>query len=257
VEAMSTWGAPLMSAMGQGNRRRTMNGLLAPLQARTEWAQPRVLGVKLFVYGFSRGAAEARTFVTWLSQLFDTPVGAELPAQTLIGLPISVEFLGILDTVASVGIAHVAPFFSGHMDWADDTQLLPDAQRFPKFIKRCSHFVAAFEQRSCFPLESIRNEDGRYPDNSYEVLYPGVHSDVGGGYPKNDQGKARGGTHELVSQIVLHDLYAAAFLAGAPLQVPEAVLPRYLSSQAQWRTLARDTLEEFNVSPAVIERFNA
>ncbi|MGY2184475.1 T6SS phospholipase effector Tle1-like catalytic domain-containing protein, partial [Pseudomonas agarici] len=64
-------------------------------------------------------------------------------------------------------------------------------------------------------------------------------------------------THELVSQIVLHDLYAAAFLAGAPLQVPEAVLPKYLSSQAQWRTLGRDTLEEFNVSPAVIERFNA
>ncbi|AMB85939.1 hypothetical protein AWM79_11760 [Pseudomonas agarici] len=257
VEAMSTWRAPLMSAMGQGNRRRTMNGLLAPLQVRTEWAQPRVLGVKLFVYGFSRGAAEARTFVTWLSQLFDTPVGAELPAQTLIGLPISVEFLGILDTVASVGIAHVAPFFSGHMDWADDTQLLPDAQRFPKFIKRCSHFVAAFEQRSCFPLESIRNEDGRYPDNSYEVLYPGVHSDVGGGYPKNDQGKARGGTHELVSQIVLHDLYAAAFAAGAPLQVPEEVLPRTLLSQKSWRVMSEATNTDFDIDVLVVERFNA
>ncbi|KPZ26420.1 T6SS phospholipase effector Tle1-like catalytic domain-containing protein [Pseudomonas syringae group genomosp. 3] len=257
VEAMSTLKAPLMSALGQGNRRRTMNELLAPLQSRTQLAKPRVLGVKLFVYGFSRGAAEARTFVTWLSQLFDTPEGAEQPVQELAGLPVSVEFLGLLDTVASVGIAHAAPFFAGHMDWADDTQLLPDAQRFPNLVKCCRHLVAGFEQRSCFPLDSIRNEDGQYPADTYEVVYPGVHSDVGGGYPKNDQGKARASTDELVSQIVLHDLYAAAFSAGAPLQVLEAVLPKSLLSQAQWRSMGRDTLREFNISPVVIERFNA
>lgn len=257
VDAMSTWKAPLMSALGQGNRRRTIKKFLATLQNQTELAKPRVLGVKLFVYGFSRGAAEARTFVTWLSQLFDTPPGATLPDQSLIGLPVSVEFLGVLDTVASVGIAHAAPFFAGHMDWADDSQLLPDAQRFPKLVKCCRHFVAAFEQRSCFPLDSIRNEDGHYPENTYEVVYPGVHSDVGGGYPKNDQGKARGGTDELVSQIVLHDLYAAAFVAGAPLQVLEAMLPKNLLSQAQWRSMGRDTLREFDISPVVIERFNA
>jgi hypothetical protein len=257
VEAMSTWKAPLMSALGRGNRRRTMNALLAPLQARTELARPRVLGVKLFVYGFSRGAAEARTFVTWLSELFDTPVGAELPAQRLIGLPVSVEFLGVLDTVASVGIAHAAPFFAGHMGWADDTQLLPDAQRFPKLVKCCRHFVAAFEQRSCFPLDSIRNEDGQYPANTYEVVYPGVHSDIGGGYPQNDQGKARGGTSELVSQIVLHDLYAAAFAAGAPLQVPEAVLPKTLLTQKLWRVISPATEREFGLSEELVERFNA
>lgn len=26
---------------------------------------------------------------------------------------------------------------------------------------------------------------GEYPPNTYEVVYPGVHSDVGGGYPQN------------------------------------------------------------------------
>nr|WP_243845341.1 DUF2235 domain-containing protein [Pseudomonas syringae] len=257
VDAMSTLKAPLMSALGQGNRRRTMNELLAPLQSKTQFAKPRVLGVKLFVYGFSRGAAEARTFVTWLSQLFDTPEGAEQPVQELAGLPVSVEFLGLLDTVASVGIAHAAPFFAGHMDWADDTQLLPDAQRFPNLIKRCWHLVAGFEQRSCFPLDSIRNEDGQYPADTYEVVYPGVHSDVGGGYPKNDQGKARAGTHELVSQIVLHDLYAAAFVAGAPLQVPEAVLPKTLLTQKLWRVMSPMTEREFGLSEELVERFNA
>ena len=256
VGSMSTWKAPLMIAMGKGNRRRTMDKLLKPLQDLTERARPRVLGIKLYVYGFSRGAAQARTFVTWLSELFDTPPGAERPSQSLIGLPVSVEFLGVLDTVASVGIAHAAPFFAGHMDWADDTQLLPDAQRFPGLVKCCRHFVAAFEQRSCFPLDSIRNADGQYPDNTYEVVYPGVHSDVGGGYPQNDQGKARGSTQELVSQIVLHDLYASAFAVGAPLQVPEEVLPKTLLPQRSWRILGLDTKEEFDISPQVIERFN-
>ena len=258
VEAMSTWKTPLMSALGEGKRRRVMKELLGPLEACKDKSRlPKALAVKLYVYGFSRGAAEARTFVTWLSQLFETPTGAELPEQRLIGLPVSVEFLGVLDTVASVGIAHAAPFFAGHMDWADDSQLLPDAAKFPNFVKCCRHFVAAFEQRSCFPLDSIRNEDGQYPPNTYEVVYPGVHSDVGGGYPQNDQGKARGGTHELVSQIVLHDLYAEAFAAGAPLQVPEAVLPKSLLSSRQWRVMSPATEREFGLSETLVERFNA
>lgn len=32
-------------------------------------------------------------------------------------LPVSVEFLGLLDTVASVGVAHVVPVADGHMSW--------------------------------------------------------------------------------------------------------------------------------------------
>ena len=257
VKSMSTLSVPLMSALGPSKRQAVMTELLGPLRPRVALARPKVLGIKLYVYGFSRGAAEARTFVTWLSRLFETPTGAERPTQSLIGLPVSVEFLGVLDTVASVGIAHAAPFFAGHMDWADDSQLLPDVKRFPKFVKCCRHFVAAFEQRSCFPLDSIRNEDGQYPPNTYEVVYPGVHSDIGGGYPQNDQGKARGGTNELVSQIVLHDLYAEAFAAGAPLQVPEAALPGTLQPQKAWRVMSEATTTEFDINTDVVERFNA
>jgi len=77
----------------------------------------------------------------------------------------------VLDTVASVGIAHVAPFFAGHMDWADDSQLLPEAKTYPGFVKCCRHFVASFEQRACIPLDSIGNEDGQYPANAWEVVY--------------------------------------------------------------------------------------
>jgi len=148
-----------MTALGKSSGRQAMASLLEPLRAKVATAQPTVLAIKLFVYGFSRGAAEARTFITWLSELFDTPEGADLPEQKLLGLPLSIEFLGLLDTVASVGSARAAPFADGHMDWADGTQPLPDAGRFPEWIKDCRHFVAAHDQRLSFPFqEKVVNE---------------------------------------------------------------------------------------------------
>jgi len=250
----TTW--PL-TALGKSSRRQAMASLLEPLRAKVATVQPKVLAIKLYVYGFSRGAAEARTFITWLSELFDTPEGAERPEQALLGLPLTIEFLGLLDTVASVGSAHAAPFADGHMDWADGTQRLPDVKTFPEWIKVCRHFVAAHEQRLCFPLDSIRYADGLYPPYAREVIYPGVHSDVGGGYPPGDQGKARGGSGELLSQIVLHDLYAEAFAAGAPLTVPEEMLPDKLRQILPKRHMTLNTKEEFDITPLLIDRFNA
>ena len=255
LKSMSTtW--PL-TELGRQSRRRAIMSLLEPLRLRGNKVLPKVLKIKLFVYGFSRGAAEARTFVTWLTELFDTPEGCELPEQTLIGIPISIEFLGLLDTVASVGVARASPFADGHMDWADGTQPLPDAKRFPGFIKDCRHFVAAHEQRLCFPLDSIRYADGTYPPYATEVIYPGMHSDVGGGYPMGDQGKARGGDGELLSQVVLHDLYAAAFAAGAPLMVPEAVLPEELKHIPLLRVMNPRAEKEFGFNQIIVNRFNA
>ncbi|NWD27310.1 DUF2235 domain-containing protein [Pseudomonas yamanorum] len=250
----TTW--PL-TALGKSSRRQAIASLLDPLRAKVATVQPKVLAIKLYVYGFSRGAAEARTFITWLSELFDTPEGAEHPEQALLGLPLTIEFLGLLDTVASVGSAHAAPFADGHMDWADGTQRLPDVKTFPEWIKVCRHFVAAHEQRLCFPLDSIRYADGLYPPYAREVIYPGVHSDVGGGYPPGDQGKARGGSGELLSQIVLHDLYAEAFAAGAPLTVPEEVLPDNLRQIKPARTMSTETDYEFALNEVLIDRFNA
>ncbi|MCP1648029.1 T6SS phospholipase effector Tle1-like catalytic domain-containing protein [Pseudomonas nitroreducens] len=246
-----------LSFLGTAKRRAVMKEVLKEVPLKADTAQPRVLGVKLFAYGFSRGAAEARTFVNWLSELLETPEGADPSRQYLAGLPIKVEFLGLMDTVATVGIAHAAPFFAGHMDWADNSQLLPSAELYPGLMGQCRHFVASYEQRSCFPLDSIRDEEGNYPARSYEVVYPGVHSDVGGGYPQNEQGKARGGTDELISQVVLHDLYAEAFAAGAPFQVPPEAMPEFMLAKQSWRKMDGRTLSEFVVHQQVIERFNA
>ncbi|MDF9911325.1 T6SS phospholipase effector Tle1-like catalytic domain-containing protein [Pantoea agglomerans] len=244
---------------------RLLNALapqLKPLLTQPEPGKPKVLGIKLYVYGFSRGAAAARTFVRWLSELLPPPKAeGEKPPQCLqIGemqLPISVEFLGLLDTVASVGVAHVVPIAEGHMSWADDTMELPDDKTYGGLIKKCVHLVSGHEQRLCFPLDSVRRGNGKYPPYATEVVYPGMHSDLGGGYPPGDQGKANGEDDSLLlSQIALHDMYASAFSAGAPLKVPKSVLPKELS-QDQWRGMPFDLGEQFVIDAPLVNRFNA
>ncbi|VVP32553.1 hypothetical protein PS838_04422 [Pseudomonas fluorescens] len=230
--------------------------LAKPLRIALTKPQPgqvKLLGIKLYVYGFSRGAAKARAFVSALNQLLSR--SESTPSLTLMDLklPLSVEYLGLLDTVASVGIADIIPGATGHMSWADGNQELPTGS----LIKRCLHLVASHEQRLCFPLDSIRREKGGYPVNSVEVIYPGVHSDQGGGYPPGDQGKAISKDDRLLlSQVALNDLYADAFSHGAPLKVPEDILPVGLRHEL-WRAMVPDVVRSFDVSPLLVNRFNA
>lgn len=244
-------------------------------QRRSAEKKPEILALRLYVYGFSRGAAQARAFANWLMELTRQKNG-ESSEYRFAGLPISIEFLGLFDTVAAVGLADSVPFAAGHMDWASGTMRLPDESEqaclptgLPEdcsFLKRCVHLVSAHEQRASFPLDSIRrrekNADGTRNDKAastyrkdhwWEYVYPGMHSDVGGGYPPGDQGKARGGQGELMSQIPLHHMYRSAFAAGAPLQVPKSVA----EGLEEWRTMSGDTLDEFAVSDVLIGRFNA
>lgn len=225
-----------------------------------EPGKPKLLGMKLYVYGFSRGAAAARAFVNWLVELLPNAFrkGAKPDlCLTLEGadwkVPLSIEFLGLLDTVASVGVAHIAPLAEGHMGWADGAMELPDNG----LIKNCVHLVSSHEQRLCFPLDSICRHDGTYPSYAREVVYPGMHSDIGGGYPPGDQGKAIADNDGyLLSQIALHDIYAAAFNAGAPLKVFPTALPKDLLPQI-WRAMPAELQREFFVKEGLVARFNA
>ncbi len=251
---------------GSYRRRRVFNKqileMAAPLRIalrQPSQGRPKLVGIRLYIYGFSRGAAAARAFVNWLNELLshDDLSQPALLLETL-RLPVQVQYLGLLDTVASVGIAAIAPGARGKMAWADETQQLPGGNAL---VKRCLHLVAAHEQRICFPLESIRRETGSYPANSQEVLYPGVHSDVGGGYPPGDQGKAfspdkRTEDDLLLSQIALQDLYTDAFAYGAPLKVPEASLPDEWRHH-RWRAMEADVETSFGASLTLIKRFNA
>lgn len=235
-------------------RIRALEKLLAPVRDTIVYAQCKTVAIKLFVYGFSRGAAEARAFVSWLEA---TLAAGQLgfPAGTLLGITVSVEFLGLFDTVPAVEIANVVPGFTGHNGWAGQTQPLTPSG----LIKRCCHFVAAHEQRQAFSLDSIRTAAGAYLPNMQEVVYPGMHSDVGGGYPAYDQGKGRGGAEDVLSQITLNDMYSAAIDAGAPLSLaPEvfALLHPDLRHIFAFREMNSEITAEFDPSPELITTFN-
>lgn len=239
---------------------RHLNSLGTALKVALTQPSPgkcKLLGIKLYIYGFSRGAAAARAFVNWLNALLSpSSEGALLPfclATKQGEIPLSIEFLGLLDTVASVGVAHIAPVAEGHMSWADGTMELPDTA----LIKRCVHLVSSHEQRLCFPLDSVCRVDGTYPEYAVEVVYPGMHSDVGGGYPPGEQGKALGNDGRLLlSQIPLNELFAAAFAAGAPLKVIETSLPNEMKRDL-WRIIPANLRDEFYVETSLVQRFNA
>ena len=233
------------------NRVREIEFLLDPLKTDIITTSPKLVSMKLFVYGFSRGAAEARTFASWLNDILESSTLS--PKGTFLGLSVSIEFLGILDTVPAVGVANMAPIFTGHNGWAYGTQILPKST----LIKQCTHLVSSHEQRQCFALDSIRYPDGAYSSNAVEVIYPGMHSDIGGGYPVNDQGKARESDGGLLSQITLHDLYASAIDAGAPLTIHPNYIRDELKELYPYRVMQPSTIKEFVISDELITRFNA
>lgn len=119
---------------------------------------------KLSLFGFSRGAATARSFV---NQLYANPakIGVtKLPFE-------KIEFMGIFDTVGSFGNP-------GDFDEAGH-----DLSVHSSRIAQLVHLIARDEKRSLFPLTTIKaSGTSRLPPQWEERTYPGVHSDLGGGY---------------------------------------------------------------------------
>ncbi|VFR45147.1 Secreted protein Hcp [plant metagenome] len=181
-------------------------------------ANPKIERIRVSIFGFSRGAAEARVFSNWLKDACDPPQGISMynprgdGVLRLAGIPVELDFMGIFDTVASAGIAQSAfeQVFTGHGAWARR----PDME-IPSKVKRCVHMVAAHEVRGSFPVDLI---DGAGYE---EIIYPGVHSDVGGGYVPGEQGRGMSDTDKL-SQVPLCDMYREAVMAGVPLRLEQA-----------------------------------
>ncbi|HBQ7915761.1 TPA: DUF2235 domain-containing protein, partial [Klebsiella aerogenes] len=236
-----------------------------PTRLHIQRSQRRIAKIKLFVYGYCRGAATARAFARGLESLLDDakmpldatnmlPAGTVVPGgPTLLGIPISIEFMGLLDTVSAVGVPHILPSATGHLGWAANSLRLPTTKGF---LKSCYHFVAGHEQHGDLPLDSIRGPDGKYPAGAVEVVYPGMHADVGGDCKPTELGKVQTDAASLLSKIVLHDMYAAAFDAGAPLSVPEEVLPGGAKKKT-YRIMTNDLLDQFKISAQAIALFNA
>lgn len=202
---------------------------------------------KIFIsiFGFSRGATQARAFVNWLMSMctLDAHLCKKDGVMTLGGFEVAFNFLGLFDTVASVGLGNtlgnslLGKMFDGHGGWADTD----DSLRIPPGIP-CLHLVAAHELRRSFPLDSISVKQA-LPPNCDEVVVPGVHSDLGCGYMPGEQGRGldKMGA-DMLSRIPLIYMYRAARLAGVPLKL------EFASAVAK---------ERFKVAPETITALNA
>jgi hypothetical protein len=230
---------------------RRLHGAVAPHWPDKKTGRPGkidpglVKTIHVSIFGFSRGATQARAFANWLIELcrLDARLTGRGDAMTLGGFKLEVDFLGLFDTVASVGAGNtfgnswLGKLFDGHATWADAEGNL----RIPDGI-RCLHLVAAHEIRRSFPLDSIAVGQ-TVPANSEEVVFPGVHSDLGCGYCPCEQGRGvdRSGA-DMLARVPLLYMYEAARLAGVPLKL------EFASEVARRR---------FKVVPATIAALNA
>jgi hypothetical protein len=156
--------------------------------------------------------------------------------MSLGGFRVEFDFLGLFDTVASVGLANSSQVADGHWAWADSE----DSLRIPDGLK-CVHLVAGHELRRSFPVDSI-SVNGALPPTCEEIVVPGVHSDVGCGYSPCEQGRGSNlDGDDMLSRIPLLMMYKTARLNGVPLKL------EFASKIAKDRfALASRTIEAFN-----------
>ncbi|MGH8084518.1 MAG: T6SS phospholipase effector Tle1-like catalytic domain-containing protein [Lysobacter sp.] len=152
----------------------------------------RIDEINVSAYGFSRGSATARAFVHWLAA--HSKVSRSGNALKYDDTPLNIKFLGLFDTVESVGRA------------GDNTQPRLIKTSVPTFVEKCLHTVAAHELRDAFPVTAIGGN--RYT----QVVSPGAHSDIGGGYLGNEQART---VH--LSRINLLQMHDHARGTGVPM----------------------------------------
>ncbi len=188
----------------------------------------RVSRVDIAVFGFSRGATLARAFVNRLLQRCERKNGVpHWPCITAIdgkSAPLRIRFLGIFDTVESVGLpAH------------DLTDML---MHVPEDVEQCLHLVAGHEVRSAFPLTRL----GQITDTHREFVYPGVHSDVGGGYKPGEQARS-----DALARIPLNRMRLEAAIAGVPF-TPPALLDKKTSDLFEYDPDLKASFDEFEAA---------
>ncbi|WP_051376862.1 T6SS phospholipase effector Tle1-like catalytic domain-containing protein [Burkholderia sp. WSM2232] len=185
----------------------------------------RVVRIDVAVFGFSRGAALARAFVNRILDKCEYrdgqpywPCGTALDGKSA---PIHFRFLGIFDTVESVGVpAH---------NLTGMKMAIPDA------VENCLHLVAAQEIRSAFALTRLGAVGGKHR----EIVYPGVHSDVGGGYRPGEQGRS-----DMLGRLPLNRMRLEAAMAGVPFTPPADLSPK-VANMFGYDQAVKDGFDEY------------
>jgi len=217
----------LGSAFGKGGQHRISGSLYCIQRLIDEFHEVQdsyPSRIVIDVFGFSRGAALARHFVNVIKQgAFDM----DAKHRRLGKDAYRIGFLGVFDTVASFGLPgnNVDAGYSFHVapHWVDDG---------------CLHLVADDEHRANFSLQTIvRGQDLEHPIDTVdgkirEVVLPGAHSDVGGGYASTQM---QGQSNNDLARLALERMYCYAAGLGVPLDTSNGPDGESLELKAFWR----------------------
>jgi uncharacterized protein (DUF2235 family) len=188
-------------------------GLSDNVRAGYRWlAENYVAGAEIYIFGFSRGAYTARSLAGFLNfaNLLDIPDLTHLKeayeayrfrdhheraasfkagnafARSRKG--VKVRFLGVFDTVGALGVPSNLV--------QEITQELPHLNVNFHDVTICGnveyacHALAIDEQRGPYrPTWWAKPDPGSnitLPKRICQAWFPGVHSDIGGGYPRDD-----------------------------------------------------------------------
>ncbi|MEM9541617.1 MAG: DUF2235 domain-containing protein [Cyanobacteria bacterium P01_E01_bin.42] len=160
-------------------------------------------GDEIYLFGFSRGAYTVRSLVGLMSccglvgrsHVRKTPEayeiyreldkatrirkGKEFQQKYSYSQPAKITLLGCWDTVGSVGIPDIIPFWSLDRDinkkyGFHDTDLSP-------IIENAIHALSIDEDRKVFQPTFMQQKPENTKQRLRQVWFPGVHSSVGGG----------------------------------------------------------------------------
>jgi type VI secretion system secreted protein VgrG len=140
----------------------------------------KIKRIEFDIFGFSRGAAAARHFANEVLKGEQSPLATLLPADSALFVEdfawrthtdVAINFIGIFDTVAAV-----ASFADGDYSVHNANNPGINLCLAPDIAKKVVHLVAQDERRHNFSLNSAGAAD---------IVLPGVHSDLGGGYLPN------------------------------------------------------------------------
>lgn len=267
-------GGSWKSAVARGGQARLdwawtrLQEQIAQAAARANNPVNKIRMIHVAVFGFSRGAALARAFALKLQEACQASGAGWVTRKGQH--PIRLYFMGLFDTVASVGVPAAARKYQqeavaatpllgflpvliasgadGHASWASDLHIPPMAER-------CVHHVAAHEIRNSFPLDTML-KDGHYPANVLEVVYPGVHSNVGGGYRPGEGGRLAN-PFGMLSAIPLQAMYDEAYKAGVPLRSVSKLMQSNSSADAAiYKDFHPVETGDIDVRNTLIRRFN-
>ncbi|MFI8145598.1 T6SS phospholipase effector Tle1-like catalytic domain-containing protein [Acinetobacter sp. ABJ_C5_2] len=195
------------------------------------YTQKGITEINLSAFGFSRGAAEARIFMNWLEYAPNVTTQGAGSSKKLFyrGKPIKIKFLGIFDTVESIGNA------------GQNKNPQSYRTRIEDYIEHSMHLVASLEMRQSFPLTptgkpTATTVKGLVHD---QKVYPGVHSNVGGGYMPMEQARNLG-----LCRITLHVMYNRACAYGlkfftlnelSSLKQRKATFTKFYAFDSKWQ----------------------